>query len=190
MSERLTLGWGRELVELLVPQREPLWMVDQVLGWEHTPQPTLRAARAIRSDEPVFAGHFPDQPVWPGIFTIEGLAQCCRILGTLEQLRAGADHAAVVTELSELGRALRGEPGADERAAEHGRIALRQLGGPGLLAATEMRFVRPVMPGCLLEYGTSIARVFDRLTRFEVEASVEAQLVARGTITTARLAPK
>ncbi len=45
------------------------------------------ASRAVPADEPFFAGHFPDMPVVPGVFSLEAMAEAAR------RLRAAADPA-------------------------------------------------------------------------------------------------
>jgi 3-hydroxyacyl-[acyl-carrier-protein] dehydratase len=186
MSDAQGALFGREVIELLVPQREPLWMVDWVTAWEAAPRPTVQAARYISPAEPVLAGHFPGMPVWPGIYTVEGLAQSCRILGTLERLNAEADRADTLAALRNLQRWLSREPSADEETALRARDALLGLGGTGLLVATDMRFTRPVFPDCRITYRATLTRSFENLVRFDVEASVSGELVSRGTLTTAR----
>ena len=73
-------------VSLLLPHRPPLLLVDGVTAIADTP-PALRAFKHITLDEPVLAGHFPAQPLWPAVYCVEGLAQTCALLGAL---RAGA----------------------------------------------------------------------------------------------------
>jgi len=67
-------------IRALIPHRPPLLLVD---GAEQGPNGSLRAWKDIRADEPVLAGHFPGQPVWPGVYVIEGLAQACAVMGAL-----------------------------------------------------------------------------------------------------------
>ncbi len=65
-----------------IPHRPPLLLLDGATALAHAP-PALRAHKQVRADEPVLAGHFPGRPVWPGAYTIEGLAQACALLGAL-----------------------------------------------------------------------------------------------------------
>lgn len=176
---------GAEVVARLLPQRPPLAMVDVVLEWKRGPKPSLRAARFVSASEPVFAGHFPDRPLWPGVFTIEGLAQSCRVLGTLERLAEARTAERTVEALRALERRLRGErhDEADARALE---LELAAMAGPGLLVAVDVRFTSPVFPGSVLEFDVARVRSLDDLVRFEVAAAVAGRTVAEGTMTTAR----
>ncbi len=68
---------GIDIYELL-PHRPPLLLVDKVLGFE--PGKSIHAIKLVSHDEPVLMGHFPGNPVWPGVYVIEGLAQTSAIL--------------------------------------------------------------------------------------------------------------
>jgi len=73
----------REVLRLL-PHRYPFLMVDRVIdmrGDEHAV-----GIKNVTFNEPQFMGHFPDNPVMPGVLVIEGMAQtagalCSRHLG-------------------------------------------------------------------------------------------------------------
>lgn len=65
-----------------LPHRPPLLLVDGADAIASKP-PALKAHKHVTPDEPVFAGHFPTEPVWPGVYCIEGLAQTCALLGAL-----------------------------------------------------------------------------------------------------------
>ena len=56
----------------VLPHRQPLLMLDEVL---EAGDKTLRAARTFRADEHFFRGHFPGNPIVPGVLLVEGMAQ-------------------------------------------------------------------------------------------------------------------
>lgn len=62
----------REIMEIL-PHRHPFLLVDTVEELE----PGVRAVgkKCVTYDEPYFQGHFPNEPVMPGVLIIEALAQ-------------------------------------------------------------------------------------------------------------------
>ncbi|MBK7857218.1 MAG: hypothetical protein IPJ65_01085 [Archangiaceae bacterium] len=76
----LTLA-GADL-ERLIPHRPPILFVEGTDAIADDP-PALKAHKRIAQNEPVFAGHFPGEPVWPGAYCIEGLAQTCALLGAI-----------------------------------------------------------------------------------------------------------
>lgn len=68
----------REIREYL-PHRYPFLLVDRVL--ELTEGESIVAYKNISINEPIFTGHFPEIPVFPGVLIIEAMAQAAGILG-------------------------------------------------------------------------------------------------------------
>jgi 3-hydroxyacyl-[acyl-carrier-protein] dehydratase len=68
-------------------QRFPLLMVDRVLSWEKGG--LLKAVKNISANEIHFLGHFPGNPVFPGVLTIECFAQAAAILVRLTEEAEG-----------------------------------------------------------------------------------------------------
>lgn len=62
-----------------LPHRYPFLLVDRVL--ELTPGETILAYKNITYNEQLFQGHFPDKAVFPGVLTVEAMAQAAGILG-------------------------------------------------------------------------------------------------------------
>ena len=63
----------------LLPHRNPFLLVDRVD--ELIPGERIAAVKNVTWNEPYFAGHFPGNPVMPGVLQIEALAQAAAILG-------------------------------------------------------------------------------------------------------------
>jgi beta-hydroxyacyl-ACP dehydratase FabZ len=62
----------------VLPHRYPLLLVDRVLEME--PRQRVVAIKNVTFNEPHFQGHFPGQPVFPGVLMIEALAQAGGLL--------------------------------------------------------------------------------------------------------------
>lgn len=61
-----------------LPHRYPFLLVDRVLECE--PGVRLKALKNISVNEPMFTGHFPERPIFPGVLIMEALAQATGIL--------------------------------------------------------------------------------------------------------------
>jgi len=80
----------QEILRLL-PHRYPFLMVDRVIdihGDEHA-----IGIKNVTVNEPQFLGHFPTNPVMPGVLVIEGMAQtagilCLRLMKPTDQRRS------------------------------------------------------------------------------------------------------
>ena len=76
-----TLPMDKAQIERFLPHRPPILLVDEVL--EYTADGLLHAVRHIVADDPILGGHFPGNPIVPGVLIIEGLAQASAILGQI-----------------------------------------------------------------------------------------------------------
>ena len=65
-------------VKNFLPHRYPFLLIDRVLDF--TVGKNLTAIKNVSFNEPHFIGHFPDQPIMPGVLIIEALAQATGIL--------------------------------------------------------------------------------------------------------------
>ena len=65
-------------IQQLLPHRYPFLLVDKVI--ECIPKERLLACKNVTFNEPFFQGHFPDNPVFPGVLIVEALAQSTALL--------------------------------------------------------------------------------------------------------------
>jgi len=65
-------------IQKILPHRYPFLLVDKVT--EMTEGENIIAYKNISISEPVFQGHFPGHPIYPGVMILEGMAQAGGIL--------------------------------------------------------------------------------------------------------------
>ena len=65
-------------IQNILPHRYPFLLVDRIT--ELTPGEYIEGLKNISISEPVFQGHFPGHPIYPGVMIIEGMAQAGGVL--------------------------------------------------------------------------------------------------------------
>ena len=68
------VSFGRAEIERFVPHRAPFLLIDEVTALD-LEQEAAQARRSIDPTDPVFAGHFPGDPVYPGMLQLEMAGQ-------------------------------------------------------------------------------------------------------------------
>jgi len=125
-------------IECGLPHRDPFIFIDQVIALE--PGHSAVCTKLFAASEPFFRGHFPGNPLVPGVILTEAAAQTAGIAA--------------------------GEPGK----VYH------------LSAIRQMKFLRPVPPGTLVEFTATGSGGMGGLLQFAVSARVDGELVAEGVI--------
>lgn len=67
----------------LLPHRYPMLLVDKVLDYKA--HEYLIAIKNVTANEPFFSGHFPGNPIMPGVLMLEALAQASALLSSLSR---------------------------------------------------------------------------------------------------------
>ncbi len=67
-------NFNREDIKKILPHRDPFLLVDKITGL-NLEKEIIRGTRFISKDDPIFKGHFPDFPVYPGSLQIEMTGQ-------------------------------------------------------------------------------------------------------------------
>ncbi len=71
----------------LIPHRYPMLLVDRLTGIE--PPARATGIKAVTINEPFFQGHFPGDPIMPGVLIVEAMAQTAAALVVAGQGREG-----------------------------------------------------------------------------------------------------
>lgn len=150
MNEPLKLPLDVTAIQALLPHRYPFLLVDRLLEFE--PNKRVLAYKNVTSNEPFFNGHFPGQPVMPGVLVIEALAQAGGLLTRLSK--------------PELG------PRRDDPAGEATSTVYY------LVKVDNARFSRMVVPGDRLELEVTLKRLIRNMAMFTSVARVDGQQVA------------
>ncbi|RTE87004.1 MULTISPECIES: 3-hydroxyacyl-ACP dehydratase FabZ [Gammaproteobacteria] len=79
MSKEQLPGFDINEISEILPHRYPFALVDRVISY--VPGESLHAIKNITMNEPVFTGHFPGNPIFPGVLLLEAMAQATGLLG-------------------------------------------------------------------------------------------------------------
>ena len=63
-------------IKSILPHRPPFLLVDRIA---HIDENFICGIKQVSMNEPFFVGHFPEEPIMPGVLIIEAMAQCCGI---------------------------------------------------------------------------------------------------------------
>lgn len=90
---------NKEEIKKILPHRDPILLVDRVIekGNDY-----IIAEKEITSENPVLKGHFPNYPIYPGVYIIEGMAQASGLMllkGNEIPLFLGIDNARFKAEV-------------------------------------------------------------------------------------------
>ena len=83
MTEQQTENRETRIIEVtdimtMLPHRYPFLLVDRVVDFEEGKW--LKAVKNVSVNEPCFTGHFPGQPIFPGVLILEAMAQATGVL--------------------------------------------------------------------------------------------------------------
>lgn len=78
-------------IQKILPHRYPFLLIDRVVEIE--PGVQIHAYKNVTIAESVFQGHFPDHPIYPGVLSLEGMAQAGGVLAfaSMEAKGCGED---------------------------------------------------------------------------------------------------
>ena len=66
----------QEIIKM-IPHSYPFLLIDKVIAC--TPNESTTAVKNVTFNEPFFIGHFPGNPIMPGVLIVEAMAQACMV---------------------------------------------------------------------------------------------------------------
>lgn len=115
----------------LLPHRYPMLMVDRIIEVEHGQRAV--GIKNVTVNEPVFTGHYPGRPIFPGVLIIEAMAQVGGIALLPEgEAAGGSDRVPLLTGVDKVRFRRPVVPGDTIRIEVS---VLRSRGGIGKVAA-------------------------------------------------------
>ena len=69
---------NKEDIKKIIPHRDPMLLVDEVVEMEE--ETSIITKFYVNPEREIFKGHFPGDPVLPGVYTVEIMAQTADIL--------------------------------------------------------------------------------------------------------------
>ncbi|MDA0911197.1 MAG: 3-hydroxyacyl-ACP dehydratase FabZ [Proteobacteria bacterium] len=75
-------------IKEILPHRYPFLLIDKILEI-NVEEGTAIAQKNVTANEEFFNGHFPNQPIMPGVLIVEAMAQTVGVLGVKVM---GSDH--------------------------------------------------------------------------------------------------
>jgi 3-hydroxyacyl-[acyl-carrier-protein] dehydratase len=76
-------------LQRILPHRYPFLLIDRVL--ECVPGERVKTLKNVTINEEFFQGHFPSNPVMPGVLMLEALAQTCGVLAAATAKTGASD---------------------------------------------------------------------------------------------------
>lgn len=65
-------------IQSMLPHRYPFLFIDRVLSWES--EKSIHARKLVSMSDPILQGHFPGNPIVPGVVQVEAMAQAAALL--------------------------------------------------------------------------------------------------------------
>jgi 3-hydroxyacyl-[acyl-carrier-protein] dehydratase len=72
---------NKKEIENIIPHRDPFLLVDKIIEIE--PGRRIKAVKYVRQEEYYFKGHFPSNPIMPGVLIVETMAQAGAVLALM-----------------------------------------------------------------------------------------------------------
>lgn len=158
--------------------RAPIFMVDRIVDFSPGEKGSITVIKHVTFNESYIPGHFPDNPVMPGVMIAEIFGQSSEYLSLLNdycQLHE-RETEQPLKKFDEVSRSLQSPEGVARVLAERERII-------GVLASQDVKYKNMVTPGDTIEVNSRLAFAdINGFHHYEVEARVGRNIVCTGRI--------
>ena len=159
----MTFKLDYQAVRRLLPHSYPMLMLDGIEAYDARAG-TLTAVKHVAQNDFFLQGHFPEYPIFPGVLTVESLAQASMVLLHLDHL-------------------VREETSEEEL---HARLE-GFLPPYSVLAQSRIKHIAPIYPGHQLRLEIQRHKQEGTIHHFKVRALISGgELAARGSVAVAR----
>ena len=162
--------------------RYPFILVDRITDFKDGDRGFIVAVKNVTFNEPYFGGHFPENPIMPGVLIAEVLGQTSEYYSFLSDFckEYSVIHGETLTDASALRYALHTEMGI-------ALIEQIRKGQNGFLVSQDLKFKNHVLPGDILTIRSQNQLVDAKgFVHYKVEARVGRKVACEGRITNLR----
>lgn len=166
--------------------RAPIFMVDRIVDFNPGEKSSITVIKHVTFNESYIPGHFPDNPVMPGVMVAEIFGQASEYFSLINDYCKLHEHETGIQlkKFDDVVRALREQAGVDRILAERRRIV-------GFLASQDVKYKHVVVPGDTIEVTSRLAFAdVNGFHHYEVEARVGRQVTCTGRIVNFRMERK
>jgi len=89
VSQTISLPLERDGIQKYLPHRPPMLMLDRVISFNEN---SIHAQLDVSADAFFFDGHFPGNPIMPGVMIVEAIAQAGALLALLNEHFDGSEY--------------------------------------------------------------------------------------------------
>lgn len=158
--------------------RSPIFMVDRITDFRPGENGTITVMKHVSFNDPYINGHFPDNPIMPGVMIAEIFGQASEYLSLLNDYCL-AHYKACDSELKkfdDISQSLHTQEGKERVLAERHRIV-------GFLAAQDLKFKHVVVPGDTIEVTSQLSMSDSHgFYHYNVNARVGRHIASQGKI--------
>jgi 3-hydroxyacyl-[acyl-carrier-protein] dehydratase len=158
--------------------RAPIFMVDRIVDFTPGEKGSITVIKHVTFNDSFIPGHFPDNPVMPGVMIAEIFGQSSEYLSLLNDFCRLHERETQqpLKKFDEVSRALQTPEGTARVIAERARVF-------GVLASQDVKYKSMVVPGDTVEVNSRLAfSDINGFHHYEVEARVGRTTVCAGRI--------